>query len=209
SPNRGTIAAVMGRASRVGAAAGPLPDGIAVRCASPRGLRVRARGADSPGPDATVRGRASRPRTARSGPSPWPCRGSGLRGTPAWPPRARTREARPGAIGYNTGTGREPCGAGMPPVPDLSRTTRGFSLPFLHRRIASRLRFHDYLKTFRSGLRTARPARADAEAPPAKHRSLGLLYRELYRLLTGHRPTLPLAPLGLPLATPLTLTPPP
>src|SRR5207248_1875533 len=35
-----------------------------------------------------------------------------------------------------------------------TRTIRGFSLPSLHRRIASRLRFREYLRTFRSGSRT-------------------------------------------------------
>ncbi len=81
-------------------------------------------------------------------------------------------------------------------------------MPSIHRRIASRLRFRDYLKNFRSGLKTPIAARTDAEAAVPKHRSLSRLYRELYRLLTGHRLTLAMALLGVSLATVLKLVPP-
>jgi len=50
---------------------------------------------------------------------------------------------------------------------------------------------------------------ADQAAPkPAKHRSLARLYRELYRLLKGHRLALALAFVGLSLSTLLKLIPP-
>jgi ATP-binding cassette, subfamily B, bacterial len=81
-------------------------------------------------------------------------------------------------------------------------------LPSIHRRIASRLRFHTYVKNFRTGSKTAVIARPEPEAAPLKHRSLGQLYRELYRLLIGHRRTLALALLGLSLGTLLKLIPP-
>jgi ATP-binding cassette subfamily B protein/subfamily B ATP-binding cassette protein MsbA len=76
----------------------------------------------------------------------------------------------------------------------------------LHRRIASRLRFRDYLFGYRSGSRRDRLARD--EPVPTKHRSLARLYGELYRLLTGHRRTIALALFGLSLATVLKLIPP-
>jgi ATP-binding cassette subfamily B protein/subfamily B ATP-binding cassette protein MsbA len=79
-------------------------------------------------------------------------------------------------------------------------------LSSLHRRIASRLRFREYLKHYRSSSQPALPA--SAEQPPPKHRSLGRLYRELYRLLAGYRLTLAIALLGLSLATLLKLVPP-
>ena len=64
----------------------------------------------------------------------------------------------------------------------------------LHRRIASRLRFRDYLRRYRAGSR--RDSDGPAEPAPAKHRSLARLYRELYRLLIGHRLTIALALAG-------------
>jgi ATP-binding cassette subfamily B protein len=81
-------------------------------------------------------------------------------------------------------------------------------LPSIHRRIASRLRFREYLKDFRSGSKTTVIARPEPAASAPKHRSLGQLYRELYRLLIGHRRTLALALVGLSLATLLKLIPP-
>jgi ATP-binding cassette, subfamily B, bacterial len=75
-----------------------------------------------------------------------------------------------------------------------------------HRRIASRLRFREYLKRYRAGSKTER---ADQLAPtPPKHRSLARLYRALYTLLAGHRLTIALALVALSLATLLKLIPP-
>ena len=75
-----------------------------------------------------------------------------------------------------------------------------------HRRIASRLRFLEYLRRYRSiakGLLEAQPG-----PTPVKHRSLARLYRELYRILSGHRATLALALVGLSIATVMKLIPP-
>jgi len=79
-------------------------------------------------------------------------------------------------------------------------------LSSLHRRIASRLRFRDYLKQYRAGPKPGLLAPPDQ--PPPRHRSLTRLYRELYRLLVGYRLTIALALLGLSLATLLKLIPP-
>ena len=81
-------------------------------------------------------------------------------------------------------------------------------MPTIHRRIASRLRFHKYLKNFRSGSKTAAKARPEPASAVPKQRALAQLYGELYRLLIGHRRTLALALLGLSLATLLKLIPP-
>src|SRR5262249_55518728 len=99
-------------------------------------------------------------------------------------------------------------GAGPQGARAWTRTFRGFSLPSLHRRIASRLRFREYLRTFRSGSRTTASSPTEPATPSPRHRSLPLLYRELYRLLTGYRLTLALALAGLTLATLLKLIPP-
>ena len=80
-------------------------------------------------------------------------------------------------------------------------------MPSLHRRIASRLRFQDYLRRYRSGPRIGLSPEAEA-APPAKHRSLPRLYRELYAVLGRHRRTIAIALLGLSVATVLKLVPP-
>ncbi len=74
------------------------------------------------------------------------------------------------------------------------------------RRIASRLRFRDYLRRYRS----ASKGTADAQSSPkaVNHRSLARLYRELYRILAGHRGTLALALAGLSIATAMKLIPP-
>jgi ATP-binding cassette subfamily B protein/subfamily B ATP-binding cassette protein MsbA len=77
----------------------------------------------------------------------------------------------------------------------------------LHRRIASRLRFQDYLKRFRSGSKAGLTPQPET-APPAKHRSLWHLYRELYSVLSGHRRTIGIALLGVSAATVLKLVPP-
>jgi ATP-binding cassette, subfamily B, bacterial len=79
-------------------------------------------------------------------------------------------------------------------------------LSSLHRRIASRLRFRDYLKRYK-----AEPSKAlgtQAEPQPIKHRSLSKLYHELYRLLVGHRGTIAVALTALTVATLLKLIPP-
>jgi ATP-binding cassette subfamily B protein/subfamily B ATP-binding cassette protein MsbA len=78
----------------------------------------------------------------------------------------------------------------------------------LHRRIASRLRFRDYLRHFGSGSQAAVLARTETPAPATRHRSLPVLYRELYGLLAGHRLTLLFALFGLSFATILKLIPP-
>jgi ATP-binding cassette subfamily B protein/subfamily B ATP-binding cassette protein MsbA len=62
------------------------------------------------------------------------------------------------------------------------------------------------LKRYRFGPKP--DLRAEPQPPAAKHRSLPRLYRELYRLLEGHRLTIALALLGLSLATLLKLIPP-
>ncbi len=79
-----------------------------------------------------------------------------------------------------------------------------------HRRIASRLRFQEYIARHRAGAGAgAEPAgKAAAESPPTKNRSLLRLYRELYRLLIGYRGTIALALLGASIATSLRLIPP-
>ena len=100
----------------------------------------------------------------------------------------------------------------------------------LHRRIGSRQRFLDYLRAYRKRIKSKTPERqrgweperepgvellADAgkRAPgeplaAGKHRSLPVLYRELYRSLRGHRRTIAVALLGLSVATLLKLVPP-
>ena len=76
----------------------------------------------------------------------------------------------------------------------------------LHRRIASRLRFQDYIAAHRGGLQAASTVPSDRA--PAKHRALPQLYRELYRLLIGYRLTILLALIGDSMATLLKLIPP-
>ncbi len=75
-----------------------------------------------------------------------------------------------------------------------------------HRRIASRLRFRDYLRQYRSSSKLQPEVRAGQRT--VKHRSLAQLYRELYRTLAGHRLTLALALAGLSIATAMKLIPP-
>ena len=74
------------------------------------------------------------------------------------------------------------------------------------RRIASRFRFREYLSRYRSDSKGLPEAQAGPR--PVKHRSLARLYRELYRVLVGHRAALALAFVGLSLATVLKLIPP-
>jgi ATP-binding cassette, subfamily B, bacterial len=81
-------------------------------------------------------------------------------------------------------------------------------LPSLHRRIASRLRFREYLQRFRSALRTGAESRPEQAATSGRHRSLPRLYRELYAILAGHRATLAAALAALTVATLLKLIPP-
>jgi ATP-binding cassette, subfamily B, bacterial len=81
-------------------------------------------------------------------------------------------------------------------------------LPSLHRRIASRLRFREYVEHFRSALRSGAAPRPEEPAPAGRHRSLPRLYRELYGLLAGYRATLAVAIAGLTVATLLKLIPP-
>jgi ATP-binding cassette, subfamily B, bacterial len=78
-------------------------------------------------------------------------------------------------------------------------------LSSLHRRIASKLRFQDYLRSYRARSKTTA---AEGESIPVKQRSLGRLYRELYQILRGHRLELGVALLGLSMATFLKLIPP-
>jgi ATP-binding cassette subfamily B protein len=79
-------------------------------------------------------------------------------------------------------------------------------LSSFHRRIASRLRFLDYLRRYRS---TSKGLPESQSGPkPVMHRSLGRLYRELYRLLAGHRMALAYALAGLLIATAMKLIPP-
>ncbi|MGC8641546.1 MAG: ABC transporter ATP-binding protein [Isosphaeraceae bacterium] len=94
----------------------------------------------------------------------------------------------------------------------------------LHRRIGSRLRFLEYLQDYHRRIKSPRADRAGAPAPtgetakpdqrgtpfapPAKHRSLPVLYRELYGVLKGHRRTIALALFCLSMATLLKLIPP-
>jgi ATP-binding cassette subfamily B protein/subfamily B ATP-binding cassette protein MsbA len=78
----------------------------------------------------------------------------------------------------------------------------------LHRRIASRLRFREYVEQFRAALRSGAASRPEQPAPAGRHRSLPRLYRELYGLLAGYRATLAVAIAGLTVATLLKLIPP-
>jgi ATP-binding cassette subfamily B protein len=80
-------------------------------------------------------------------------------------------------------------------------------LSSLHRRIASRIKFRDYITRHRTGSDPATTTPSD-QPPPSKHRSLARLYRELYRLLIGYRLTIALALLGALMATLLKLIPP-
>jgi ATP-binding cassette subfamily B protein len=72
----------------------------------------------------------------------------------------------------------------------------------LHQRIASRLRFLEYLRE-----RGQRPLGPEQPGPP-KHRSLGRLYRELVRAMEGQFGTIALALALLSIATLLKLVPP-
>jgi ATP-binding cassette subfamily B protein len=79
-------------------------------------------------------------------------------------------------------------------------------LSTFQRRIASRFRFREYLSRYRA-TSTGLPE-AQVGPRPIKHRSLARLYRELYKILVGHRLALALAFVGLSLATILKLIPP-
>jgi len=79
-------------------------------------------------------------------------------------------------------------------------------LSSFHRRIASRFRFREYLSRYRAGSKGL--TESPAGPKPAKHRSLARMYRELYRIMVGHRSALALAFIGLSLATLLKLIPP-
>lgn len=81
-------------------------------------------------------------------------------------------------------------------------------MPSLHRRIASRLRFREYLSRFHENLRNGAATRPDAPVAAGRHRSLPRLYRELYGLLAGHRAMLAVSLAALTLATLLKLIPP-
>ncbi len=76
----------------------------------------------------------------------------------------------------------------------------------LHQRIGSRRRFSEYIARYRAGSQPT--ASTSPDQPPAKHRSLSRLYRELYGLLAGYRLTIVLALLGASTATLLKLVPP-
>jgi ATP-binding cassette subfamily B protein/subfamily B ATP-binding cassette protein MsbA len=78
----------------------------------------------------------------------------------------------------------------------------------LHRRIASRLRFREYLERFRANLASGASARPEPTAASGRHRSLPRLYRELYGFLAGYRVALAAAVAGLTVATLLKLIPP-
>ena len=96
----------------------------------------------------------------------------------------------------------------------------------LHRRIGSRQRFKEYLRNYRERIKRKNQDRgqgsqpggesvtqpdgreSDAPAAAGKHRSLPVLYQELYRVLKGHRRTIALALLGLSVSTLLKLIPP-
>jgi ATP-binding cassette, subfamily B, bacterial len=80
------------------------------------------------------------------------------------------------------------------------------SLASLHRRIASKLRFLDYLKSFRSGSKAGPPTEVDGTRP--KQRSLLRLYRELNHVLAGYRLTIVAALGAASVATLLKLIPP-
>jgi ATP-binding cassette subfamily B protein/subfamily B ATP-binding cassette protein MsbA len=77
-------------------------------------------------------------------------------------------------------------------------------------RISSRKRFEDYRNRRRDDPtgRVAEERQRDAHRPPDQHRSLGRLYRELNRLLRGHRLAIALALLLLSFSTLLKLVPP-
>ncbi len=103
----------------------------------------------------------------------------------------------------------ERAGKGSPAIAfDENRMNRGSPLPTLHRRIASRLRFREYLERFRSQLKANGQAEPAAGTGPGRHRSLPRLYRELYRLMEGRRGALAVAMASLTVATLLKLIPP-
>jgi ATP-binding cassette subfamily B protein/subfamily B ATP-binding cassette protein MsbA len=79
-------------------------------------------------------------------------------------------------------------------------------LSSFQRRIASRFRFREYLSRYRAASKGQPESQTGPR--PFKHRSLPQLYRELYRVLVGHRATLLVAFVGLSLATVLKLIPP-
>jgi ATP-binding cassette subfamily B protein len=80
-------------------------------------------------------------------------------------------------------------------------------LSSLHRRLASRLRFQEYIARHR-----ARPgpgaSTSSEQSPREQHRSLTRLYRELYGLLAGYRLTIAVSLAAASLATLLKLIPP-
>jgi ATP-binding cassette subfamily B protein len=79
-------------------------------------------------------------------------------------------------------------------------------LASLHRRIASKLRFTEYLKSYRSGSKTA--TSTQPEPASIKHRSLPQLYRELHQILAGYRLTIVTALVAASIGTALKLIPP-
>ncbi len=81
-------------------------------------------------------------------------------------------------------------------------------MPSLHRRIASRLRFREYLRRFHGNLKSGTAARPEQAGPAGRHRSLPTLYRELYGLLVGYRGALAVAIAAMTVATLLKLIPP-
>jgi ATP-binding cassette, subfamily B, bacterial len=79
----------------------------------------------------------------------------------------------------------------------------------LRQRLSSRLRFAEYRRQERTPIGAEeRNGQKDRGAKPILHRSLGTLYRELYRSLKGERSTIVLALLMLSTATLLKLAPP-
>jgi ATP-binding cassette subfamily B protein/subfamily B ATP-binding cassette protein MsbA len=78
----------------------------------------------------------------------------------------------------------------------------------LHRRIASRLRFREYLERFRANVESGAAMRPEPAAGAGRHRSLPRLYRELIGLLAGYRAPLAAAIAALTVATLLKLIPP-
>ena len=121
-----------------------------------------------------------------------------IRGGDVWPTRIQSEHQQRTRAG----------GGGPAAARGTNRTIRGLSLPSLHRRIASRLRFREYLERFRSALKAGVRSRPEPTAPAGRHRSLPRLYQELYGLLVGYRATLGVALAALTVATLLKLIPP-
>ncbi len=114
------------------------------------------------------------------------------------------------------------------PSPSGTETTREDDSLSLHRRIGSRQRFQEYLRDYRKRLKSKPSGQPGGQAQEprdevqldvgkrapgepmstGRHRSLPVLYRELYRILSGHRRPIALALLALSAATLLKLVPP-